>query len=139
MAASIAVDSDVNLVDKIGGTSIVWKYFGFAPDDISQSKVICKVCFANVATLRGNTTNLRSHLQHKHPKEYDELRLKQNSAGETEKHIPKQPRQLSVASCIDASTPYSKNSQRHKDITKAVTSFLAKDMVPVYTVKKSGF
>lgn len=35
--------------------------------------------------------------------------------------------------------PYDKQSKRHKDITKAVTNFLAKDMMPLSTVENVGF
>ncbi|XP_059410212.1 E3 SUMO-protein ligase ZBED1-like [Carassius carassius] len=40
---------------------------------------------------------------------------------------------------IAAFMPYDKQSKRHKDITKAVTNFLAKDMMPFTTVENVGF
>ena len=36
-------------------------------------------------------------------------------------------------------TPYEKTTQRHKAITDAITNYLAKDMVPIYTVQKEVF
>lgn len=35
--------------------------------------------------------------------------------------------------------PYDKQSKRFKDITKAVTNFLAKDMMPFSMVEEVGF
>ncbi|XP_051564716.1 E3 SUMO-protein ligase ZBED1-like [Myxocyprinus asiaticus] len=36
-------------------------------------------------------------------------------------------------------TPYERTSKRHMEITQAVTEFIAKDMMPLSTVTKSGF
>ncbi|XP_040289759.1 E3 SUMO-protein ligase ZBED1-like [Bufo bufo] len=36
-------------------------------------------------------------------------------------------------------TPYAKSSQRHKEITDAITQCLSRDMMPLYTVSKVGF
>ena len=41
----------------------------------------------------------------------------------------------SFANCI----PYEKNSARWKAITDAIAMYIAKDMVPMYTVEKPGF
>ena len=60
------------LVPKKGSHSVVWKYFGFKPDDDKQSEVHCKVCFALVAAPQGNTTNLYNHLKRHHQVQYDE-------------------------------------------------------------------
>lgn len=50
------------LVPKRHSTSVIWKYFGFTKDDPLQTQVLCKSCPAVVATSRGTTTNLHSHL-----------------------------------------------------------------------------
>lgn len=50
------------LVPKRHSTSVIWKYFGFTKDDPLQTQVLCKSCPAVVATSRGKTTNLHSHL-----------------------------------------------------------------------------
>lgn len=57
---------DEKLVPKRHSTSVIWKYFGFTKDDPLQTQVLCKTCPAVVATSRGKTTNLHSHLQHNH-------------------------------------------------------------------------
>ena len=60
------------LVPKKGLHSVVWKYFGFKQDDEGQSDVICKACFALVAALQSNTTNLYQHLKCHHKLQFDE-------------------------------------------------------------------
>ena len=64
--------TQTDLVPKIGGTSVVWNYFGFRQDDESQSNVLCKACLTVVATTKGNTTDLYQHLQRHHKVQYDE-------------------------------------------------------------------
>ncbi|KAL6469047.1 hypothetical protein MHYP_G00225710 [Metynnis hypsauchen] len=48
-------------------------------------------------------------------------------------------RQTSVTQAFDRIAPYEKSSQRHREITDAIAKYLAKDMVPIYTVSKNGF
>uniref|UniRef100_A0A673G4Z9 BED-type domain-containing protein n=1 Tax=Sinocyclocheilus rhinocerous TaxID=307959 RepID=A0A673G4Z9_9TELE len=59
------------LVDRKGGKSHVWKYFGFAADDqgniIDQQKPICKRCHRSFLSKGGNTSNLIKHLKDRHP------------------------------------------------------------------------
>ena len=40
---------------------------------------------------------------------------------------------------FEARTKLSTSSREHKEQTKSVTYFLAKDMVPLYTIEKSRF
>jgi len=40
---------------------------------------------------------------------------------------------------FEAQTKLSSSPREHKELTKSVTYFLAKDMQPAYTVEKSGF
>ena len=60
--------------------SNVWQYFGFARvtdqngiKTLDKTKTVCKVCEAQIAYGTGNTTNLFTHLQRKHPKLHEEL------------------------------------------------------------------
>ena len=47
-------------------------------------------------------------------------------------------RQPTIQSAFSAATPYNKRSTRYKNITRAVTYCLAKDMMPMRTVGKKG-
>ncbi|MBN3296944.1 ZBED1 protein, partial [Amia calva] len=82
-------------------------------------QVLCKSCRKIVAMSRGNTTNLHSHLEHNHRELYEDF-----------KKFP----QTTINQ-----TPYEKMSKRHKELTEAITRFLAKDMMPVNTVSREGF
>lgn len=61
-----------DLVPKRNSTSVVWEYFGFRREDVSQSKVICKTCEMIIPTKRSNTTNLFQHLKQRHKKLHDQ-------------------------------------------------------------------
>ena len=71
------------LVEKKGGKSHVWKYFGFAADDkgniIDNQKPICKRCRRSFHSKGGNTSNLIKHLKDRHPdlmKEFQQVSFK---------------------------------------------------------------
>ncbi len=61
----------------------------------------------------------------------------------TPNKTPKQPepgqKQMTLASLFSKSTPYDKKSPKWKEITAAVTNYIAKDMAPVNAVEKPGF
>lgn len=136
-----------DIIEKKGKTnSAVWKWFGFQRSDKQQVSVCCKICRRVVPSSGGNTTNLFHHLKSMHSIEYAECqKMKYNKnlsqhvpeaappAPAVSKEKPIQQTQIAVF------MPYDKNSKRHKDITKAVTNFLAKDMMPFTTVENVGF
>ena len=134
------VSDEGSLVDKPNTKSLIWKYFGFVPDDNGKpsntDKPQCKICCATVATKTSNTTNLRVHLRQKHPQLYTELMKtsEKECSLSTSKTTDKTLKDL-----FEARTKLSSNSREHKELTKSVTYFLAKDMLPAYTVEKAGF
>ncbi|XP_048036293.1 E3 SUMO-protein ligase ZBED1-like [Megalobrama amblycephala] len=52
---------------------------------------------------------------------------------------PNTSRQGSLTEMFESVTPYERNSKRHGEITRAITEFIAKDMMPLSTVTKPGF
>ncbi|KAI4502977.1 hypothetical protein M0802_002021 [Mischocyttarus mexicanus] len=64
------------LVVPMSMRSIYWKYFGFPAtedgDILTKIKIVCILCKTQIAYNR-NTSNLRMHLQNKHPQELLEL------------------------------------------------------------------
>ncbi|XDV25695.1 hypothetical protein PO909_029568 [Leuciscus waleckii] len=52
---------------------------------------------------------------------------------------PNTSRQGSLTEMFESVTPYERNSKRHGEITRVITEFIAKDMMPLSTVTKSGF
>ena len=71
------VESSYNLVKKPHTISLAWKYYSVKANDKGvpiESELdgpICNLCHKRVLAKRSNTTNLFSHLQKHHPKEYN--------------------------------------------------------------------
>lgn len=106
---------------------------------------MCKLCRRDVTAKGGNTSNLFHHLKNKHIREYEEAtRTRAKTSGKTTSSAggsstrPKTT-QLSLQASFTAATPYDKTSKRCKDITRAITQYIAKDMVPIQTVERDGF
>ena len=133
--------TELSLVSKPNCKSTIWKYFRFLPDlngrPQDTNRPQCKICQAVVSTKTGNTSNLRFHLKQRHPQLYSEVIKNSSDTG-------KEPKEGAVKSKtieehFEARTKLSTSSREHKDLTKSVTYFLCKDMLPAYTVEKSGF
>ncbi len=64
----------MDLVSKPQSSAPVWEHFGFKPNErgepINVNEPVCRLCLKTVATKRGNTTNLKSHLKHNHPTQF---------------------------------------------------------------------
>ena len=130
------------LVSKANTTSKVWRYFGLTLEGSGKPKnsnlPVCRICFTEVSAKWGNTSNLFTHLQKKHPDKYLEVRpIKLNSTA-TSTASTKEGQQT-MEQCVARSQMISTSSTEHKKLTRAVTRFLAKDMLPPYAVDKSGF
>ncbi|CAM4535279.1 unnamed protein product [Leuciscus chuanchicus] len=103
-------------------------------------QVLCKTCRTSVSTSRGNTTNLYQHLQKHHRQLYDECMAKRPTDENISSQPPRlTPKQTSIVQALESGTPYDKSSRRYSEITDAIASYLAKDMVPINTVTKDGF
>ncbi|KAL2102614.1 hypothetical protein ACEWY4_001782 [Coilia grayii] len=125
------------LVPKRNSTSVIWQYFGFSAADEHQTRVLCKTCRAKIATSNGNTTNLYRHHRVHHVNLHDECIAKKST--ETFAGSDSCAKQTTIAAAFASVTPYDRSSRRHKEITSAVTHYIAKDMVPVNTVTKDSF
>ncbi|KAF3833113.1 hypothetical protein F7725_026778 [Dissostichus mawsoni] len=129
------------LVQKKNSTgSVIWRWFGYHKDDVSQTTVICKICSKSVAAKGSSTSNLFQHLKIHHPLQNEEcVKLRMSISGPTQ--TPKQPAkiQMTLASSFSKSVPYDKKSSKWIEITAAVTQYIAKDMAPVSVVEKPGF
>lgn len=127
---SQASDS-TKFVPKRGAHSVVWKYFGFKPEDDDQcGEVYCCICSITVGAKQGNTSNLSGHLKRHHIVQYDEIMPKTPDA---------RPKQASITDTLQNATPYPTSSSRQKQITDAIAYHIAKDMAPMYTVEHVGF
>lgn len=131
------------LVPKRGGTSVIWDWFGFKTSDTEQASNICKLCRRVVVAKGGNTSNLFHLLKNSHPRQYQEAtatrgKISTSGTGSASGARPKTT-QVTLQASFTSATPYDKNSKRWKDITRAITLYIAKDMVPIQTVERDGF
>lgn len=104
----------------------------------SQFKWVCKICGKTIQVKRGNKTNLRDHLASYHPA--IEVRLPPPPATQSRgaAHAGAS-RQLGVGEAFARVARYSRDSDRHKRLTGAVTQYLVEKMVPFSTVEKPAF
>ncbi|XP_030012474.1 zinc finger BED domain-containing protein 1-like [Sphaeramia orbicularis] len=130
------------LLPKRGGTSVIWIHFGFKRSDTEQKTAICKLCYKTIPAPDANTTNLFYRLKKVHEKEYiriQKIRAKPScgTAGAScEKKNYSQPK---IKQSFAQGTPYEKTSQRHKQITCAISRYICKGMAPVHVVEKDSF
>ncbi len=95
---------------------------------------VCRLCLKTVATKRGNTTNLKSHLKHNHPTQFFNLGTT-TAAGAGEGSS----RQLSVTDAFSRQCKYKRDSAKWRTLTDSVTRYIAKEMQPLNTVEKPAF
>ena len=113
-----------SLVDKLNTKSLIWKYFGFIPDDNGKPSNTntpqCKTCCATVTTKTSNTANLWVHLQQKHPQLYTELMKtsEKECSLSTSKAADK-----TIKDLVEARIKLSSSLWEHKELTKSVTYF----------------
>ena len=88
-------------------------------------------------TAGSNTTNLFYHLRKNHVKQYREsLRMRPKKVQSSAQN---KPTTQMLQEAFARGTPYGKESRRWKEIRAAVTTYICKDMAPIYTVEKRGF
>lgn len=129
------------LVEKKNTKSPVWRYFAFEADTDGKPKDIdkpkCKLCQEDITARFGNTSNLYTHIRNKHPSIYTSLaKERQESSSSTRCNSSSQ---TSVTALFEKSRKFDRNSREHKELTRSVTTCLAKDMLPLSTVDKPGF
>ena len=99
---------------------------------------VCQVCHVHVKTKHANTGNLYSHLKKHHRIEYQAVRPKHNDKGKG-KASSSTTRECTIEESFKLATKLCPGSCEHKELTKAVTYYLAKDMCPAYSVELPGF
>ena len=141
-------ETGVQLIAKKNTTSVVWKYFGFVPDEDGNVKdrgtPKCKLCFSNVTARWSNTSNLMNHLQVHHPKVYTEVKRAQSLSKEAittsrPRAKPQATGLQTIDQCVERTKKYTKTSKEHQRLTDAVTNCIARDVLPIHTVDKADF
>lgn len=103
---------------------------------MEQKTPVCKVCKKAVITKCSSTTNLFHHLK-THPLQYEECLKLRPSCPQAK--TPPQAKQTTIAASFSNAIPYDKKSKRWREITDAVTNFIAEDMIPINVVERPGF
>ena len=116
--------------------SAVWQHFGFAVDYndqgtkmVTKTKTVCKYCLTTIPYITGNTTNMTTHLRRHHPDK--------SSASGAEDKVTRPKSQSSIADAFQKK--YTFTSDKHKKITRAVGTFIAKALQPYSVVENDGF
>ena len=130
---------ELRLISKKRATSAVWAHFGIEVDEndktINANEVTCRICKKKVAVKDGSTTNMTAHLKIKHPREYSTTVKQQPSkSASTSSQM-----QTTIAQAFSRGQKYPRDGNRWKELTDSVAYFLAKEMLPFYTVEKEGF
>ena len=95
------------------------------------------MCLKAVSTKGSSTTNLFQNLKQRHAAEW-EVCVSQRNEQDSSSNTPAK-KQTTVLERFSKCIPYDKKGPQCKAITDAVAKYIAKDMVPIYTVEKPGF
>ena len=127
--------------------SKVWQYFGFESivdqngvRTLDKTKTVCKECRALIAYGTGNTTNMSTHLQRRHPNLHQEMtanKLKPSPVSKSAKGVAPSSGQRTLKDVLQ--TKLNANSPKALDCTKSIGIFIAKDLRPYSVVDNPGF
>ena len=118
--------------------SVVWEHFRVNKD----GQNVCLHCKHAVVARDRNTSNLFSHLRTKHPDKYEAaVKAKKQQQEKKRNHCTSNPSTstMDIKQSFSRMGKHDKKSKRWKQITNAVTVYLVKDMVPIYSVEKPRF
>ena len=109
-----SVQRGVQLISKKNTKSLVWKYFGFTPDEegrpTNYCNLKCKLCFTDVSAKFGNTSNFLKHLRLHHRIEFSEICCAQAAEPRPVKSSGmNKPTQPTLQACFKQSRKYSTN------------------------------
>ena len=139
------VSEGIELVAKNRTKSFVWNYFGLIPDQnrraSDERSPVCKICRIPVPAKSGNTSDLLSHLKNNHSRAYTDLRQLMASEEEQRRRgtVPKHSSQPTLTEVVGKIQEYERNGKQWNRLTAAVTTCIARDALPIYTVEKRGF
>ena len=123
------------------------RYFGLEVGaygkPVDDGSALCRSCRKQVIAKHGNTSNLLAHLQTNHPTLHTQAKAAMEGKGKqpARKATPAPPTssQQTLQESMTVRVAYERKSAKWKELTDAVTYFIAKDSLPIFTVKKSGF
>ena len=131
----------IKIVKKRNTKSKAWLYFGLRANEDGeiieeeQHQPICRKCGVGIRAKEGNTSNLFQHLRDHHPEMLASVSTGTSSSSSESRTMT----QRTIKESLARSTKYPRGSPQAKVMTRAITYYLAKDAVPLYTVEKPGF
>ena len=132
------------IFDKPGAKTPIWQHFGIT-ELIDRKSATRKLCGVEVPTKGGTTSCMWSHLKVHHHSEFSTLTCKRRGAGvglvsssKCSRADQSQENLESVLIEFDA-TPYTKNSEKWKNLTDYVTQCIADGNLSIDTIKKKEF
>ncbi|XP_065895778.1 zinc finger BED domain-containing protein 4-like [Dysidea avara] len=128
------VGRDVIIVESVNAKgkskeSAVWLYFEKMEERLertgSHRVANCKECGKGIKVVKGNTSNLMSHLKTKHSKIYEEVRRKtdekhKSKQSSSQSSVLKRHAQQSLPGMAAKKTKLDSNSVLHKKITRGI-------------------
>ena len=111
-----ARETGPELITKPGSKSVLWGFFGLEissnGDIVDKDRAVCRTCYRKVSSSCSSPLTM------------------------SEKRPANQP---SLPESFERVQKYERKGKRWKELTNAVTYFLAKDCQALYTVEKPGF
>ena len=128
------------LISKKKTVSAAWTIFGLKPSSVDHrlhnSTAICHLCKRSVSAKGGrNTSNLFSHLRHKYPSQFSEIKATPGTSTSSKQSSSQQNIDESFAS----GQKYARDNKRWQQLTDSVCYAIAKDMMPLSYVETPGF
>ena len=139
--------AEQQLVSKSGTKSIIWDYLGLElgadGKPVDDGSAICRSYRKRVLAKHGNTSNLLAHLRTNHPALHTQVKAamdgKSKQPSRTATPAPAASSQPTLQETLTTAQAYERKGAKWKELTDAVTYFITKDSLPIYTVEKSGF
>ena len=136
------VENDDVVKRKRNTKSCAWEHFGLKTTEdgkpVEDGSAVCRYCKRTVIARNGNTSNLFSHLRTRHPAKYV-VAVKAKKKADKFSEVSSSSTQSSIDKSFARMKKYDKKSKRWQKLTDTVSYYLAKDMVPLYSVEKPGF
>lgn len=114
--------------------SKVWTVFNKSED---EKAVVCSLCEMQLTfTKDGSTSNMKKHIEKKHPEKYKELFLCATTGSGSN---TSQPRQPSIKDCFQKMTTLKRDSPRYQSVTQGILMMICQDLQPLSFVEDEGF
>ena len=139
------ITDDIAIVESVkdkSKESAIWLFFEKTDEEKSGSQgqcvANCKECGKSMKVVKGNTSNLMSHLKTKHSKIYEEVRRKTDEKRKSklqtdrscQSRVLKRHTQQSLPGIAPKKAKLNSSSTLHKKITRGIAGMMIHDFQP---------